>query len=164
MLSLLLQFAFVALAAAAPITTESHGNAWQYGAGGGVLGFIVLILDIIVFCKLPFYFSLFISSFILSTSHPLDASYMLFAENMLTFQKWRSSSQTDQSATSCCGVSWSSCSRSSDLSSTTSSPTARRIWLEVESTRLFRRCPITVQQHESAWRGAGVAIYRRCVD
>jgi len=48
---MLLQLSLFALAAAAPITTESHGNSWQYGAGGGVLGFIVLILDIIVFIE-----------------------------------------------------------------------------------------------------------------
>jgi len=48
---MLLQFAMFSLAMAAPITTESHGNTWQYGAGGGVVGFIVLILDIIVFME-----------------------------------------------------------------------------------------------------------------
>ena len=31
------------------ITSTSHGNAWRYGTGGGVIGFIVLVLDIIVF-------------------------------------------------------------------------------------------------------------------
>lgn len=51
-LAMLLQFLMFSLVTAAPITTESHGNSWQYGAGGGVVGFIVLILDIIVFSKL----------------------------------------------------------------------------------------------------------------
>jgi len=39
------------LVAAAPITAQGHGNSWQYGAGGGVVGFVVLILDIIVFIE-----------------------------------------------------------------------------------------------------------------
>jgi hypothetical protein len=26
-----------------------HGNAWKFGTGGGLLGFVVLILDILVF-------------------------------------------------------------------------------------------------------------------
>jgi len=50
-LSMLLHLSLIALAAAAPVSTESHGNSWQYGAGGGVVGFIVLILDIIVFME-----------------------------------------------------------------------------------------------------------------
>jgi len=33
------------------MTTQNHGNAWRYGAGGGVVGFVVLILDIIVFIE-----------------------------------------------------------------------------------------------------------------
>ncbi len=42
------------LAIAAPVaqdtlTTADHGNAWHYGTGGGIVGLIVLILDIIVF-------------------------------------------------------------------------------------------------------------------
>lgn len=44
----------LSLAAAAPLSVENHNNHWQtwhYGAGGGVIGFIVLILDIIVFSK-----------------------------------------------------------------------------------------------------------------
>jgi hypothetical protein len=62
-LRILLQLSLFSLAAAAPITTESHGNTWQYGAGGGAIGFIVLILDIIVFSTYPSYApSLFLSS------------------------------------------------------------------------------------------------------
>jgi len=50
----LAQLFFAALALAAPIADETAmakagGNAWQYGTGGGILGLIVLILDIIVF-------------------------------------------------------------------------------------------------------------------
>lgn len=48
-LTLLLQFAFYSFAFAAPaVEVASHGNSWQYGAGGGVIGFVVLVLDIIV--------------------------------------------------------------------------------------------------------------------
>lgn len=31
------------------LSTSTHGNAWKYGSGGGIIGFIILILDIIVF-------------------------------------------------------------------------------------------------------------------
>ncbi|KAJ9129561.1 hypothetical protein NKR19_g10311 [Coniochaeta hoffmannii] len=52
----LAQLFFAALALAAPIADETAmakagGNAWQYGTGGGILGLIVLILDIIVFVE-----------------------------------------------------------------------------------------------------------------
>ncbi|CZR66956.1 uncharacterized protein PAC_16855 [Phialocephala subalpina] len=36
------------------LTTASHGNSWKYGTGGGVLGFAVLILDIMCWSQLPF--------------------------------------------------------------------------------------------------------------
>jgi hypothetical protein len=52
----LAQLLFGAMALAAPLadktvtaTTTAGGNAWQYGTGGGIIGLIVLILDIIVF-------------------------------------------------------------------------------------------------------------------
>lgn len=45
-LSLLLQLALASLAAAAPVKAQS--NSWQYGTGGGIVGLIVFILDIIV--------------------------------------------------------------------------------------------------------------------
>lgn len=49
----LLQLCLAALAFAAPvaqeISTSTLDNSWQYGTGGGIIGFIVLILDIIVF-------------------------------------------------------------------------------------------------------------------
>ncbi|KAH8774377.1 hypothetical protein F5883DRAFT_546710 [Diaporthe sp. PMI_573] len=49
--SFLLQLCLAALAFAAPvaqeISTSTIDNTWQYGAGGGIIGFIVLILDII---------------------------------------------------------------------------------------------------------------------
>jgi len=47
----LAQLAFAA--PAAPISAESIDNSWQYGTGGGILGFVVLILDIIVFGVSP---------------------------------------------------------------------------------------------------------------
>ncbi|EFQ36776.1 hypothetical protein CGRA01v4_13727 [Colletotrichum graminicola] len=52
----LLQICFALLAVAAPVSdpalgTAVHGNTWQYGTGGGILGFIVLVLDIIVFLE-----------------------------------------------------------------------------------------------------------------
>ncbi|KAK5048180.1 hypothetical protein LTR84_005850 [Exophiala bonariae] len=43
---LALQVAFASMVAAAPLQAQS--NSWQYGTGGGIIGFIVLILDIIV--------------------------------------------------------------------------------------------------------------------
>jgi hypothetical protein len=49
---LLLQLCLAALAFAAPMageTMKTNSTPWQYGAGGGVVGFIVLILDLIVF-------------------------------------------------------------------------------------------------------------------
>ncbi|KAF2119046.1 hypothetical protein BDV96DRAFT_643203 [Lophiotrema nucula] len=39
-----------ALAAAAPVTAQGQ-NPWQGGVGGGVVGFIVLVLDIIVWIE-----------------------------------------------------------------------------------------------------------------
>ncbi|OIW23749.1 hypothetical protein CONLIGDRAFT_685984 [Coniochaeta ligniaria NRRL 30616] len=52
----LAQLFLAALALAAPIAEDAvvataGGNAWQYGTGGGILGLIVLILDIIVFVE-----------------------------------------------------------------------------------------------------------------
>lgn len=52
-INILLQLCLASLAFAAPVaqevTASTAGNSWQYGTGGGVIGFIVLILDIIVF-------------------------------------------------------------------------------------------------------------------
>jgi len=50
---LVLQFYLFALASAAPVDATALDNTWQYGTGGGILGFIVLILDIIVFSTYP---------------------------------------------------------------------------------------------------------------
>ncbi|KEZ43652.1 Uncharacterized protein SAPIO_CDS4255 [Scedosporium apiospermum] len=50
--NLFLQLLLASLAFAAPVDVDTtgghHGNAWQYGTGGGVVGFVILILDIIV--------------------------------------------------------------------------------------------------------------------
>lgn len=65
----LLQLCLAALAFAAPvaqeISTSTIDNSWQYGTGGGIIGFIVLILDIIVF----------------STSTPRDCSVQVSPAN-----------------------------------------------------------------------------------
>ena len=50
MLSLLFQLALFAVANASPITTQSD-DFLGYHVGGGVFGFIVLVLDIIVWSK-----------------------------------------------------------------------------------------------------------------
>ncbi|RYP81169.1 hypothetical protein DL769_002117 [Monosporascus sp. CRB-8-3] len=54
-LSLFLQLCLAAFVAAAPIADETmtvtKATPWQYGTGGGIVGFIVLILDIIVFIE-----------------------------------------------------------------------------------------------------------------
>ena len=54
--SMFLQLCLAALAFAAPLADETvttTGTPMQYGTGGGILGFIILILDIIVFSTLP---------------------------------------------------------------------------------------------------------------
>ncbi|KFA69303.1 hypothetical protein S40285_08614 [Stachybotrys chlorohalonatus IBT 40285] len=50
-LSLFLQLWLAAIAFAAPVSVEST-PPWQYGTGGGIVGFIVLILDIIVWIEI----------------------------------------------------------------------------------------------------------------
>ncbi|KAK4235730.1 hypothetical protein C8A03DRAFT_17556 [Achaetomium macrosporum] len=49
--TILFQLCLATLGLAAPVTTESLDNSWQYGTGGGLLGLVVLILDIIVFVE-----------------------------------------------------------------------------------------------------------------
>lgn len=49
-ISLFLQLWLATLAFAAPVSTAS-ATPWQYGTGGGIVGFIVLVLDIIVWSK-----------------------------------------------------------------------------------------------------------------
>jgi hypothetical protein len=51
-LSLLLQLSMFMLAEAAPMTVQS-AKPWQAGTGGGIIGFIVLVLDIIAWSKCP---------------------------------------------------------------------------------------------------------------
>ncbi|KAH6882227.1 uncharacterized protein J4E88_004571 [Alternaria novae-zelandiae] len=50
-LSLLLQLSMFMLAEAAPITAQS-AKPWQAGTGGGIIGFIVLVLDIIAWIEI----------------------------------------------------------------------------------------------------------------
>ncbi|KAK5072185.1 hypothetical protein LTS08_000718 [Lithohypha guttulata] len=45
---MLLQLALASMALAAPTMHVEKANAWQYGTGGGIVGFVVLILDLIV--------------------------------------------------------------------------------------------------------------------
>ncbi len=46
---IMLQLCLASVGLAAPISTDSLDNSWQYGTGGGLLGLVILILDIIVF-------------------------------------------------------------------------------------------------------------------
>jgi hypothetical protein len=48
----LLQLSFFMLAEAAPVSTMS-AKPWQAGTGGGIVGFIVLVLDIIAWSMSP---------------------------------------------------------------------------------------------------------------
>ncbi|KAI1816384.1 hypothetical protein GGS20DRAFT_229908 [Poronia punctata] len=52
---LLLQLFLASWAFAAPIADETmkvtSQTPWQYGAGGGIVGFIVLVMDLIVFVE-----------------------------------------------------------------------------------------------------------------
>jgi hypothetical protein len=48
----LLQLSFFMLAEAAPVSTMGT-KPWQAGTGGGIVGFIVLVLDIIAWSKSP---------------------------------------------------------------------------------------------------------------
>lgn len=48
--SILLQLSLFMLVEAAPITAQS-AKPWQAGTGGGIVGFIVLVLDIIAWSK-----------------------------------------------------------------------------------------------------------------
>lgn len=49
--TMLLQLALASMALAAPTMHVEKANAWQYGTGGGIVGFVVLILDLIVISK-----------------------------------------------------------------------------------------------------------------
>lgn len=54
--SLLINLLLVSFALAEEtVAATQHGNAWKYGTGGGVVGFIILILDIMVFSKFSTY-------------------------------------------------------------------------------------------------------------
>jgi hypothetical protein len=49
--SIILQLCLASLGLAAPVSTEALDNSWQFGTGGGLLGLVVLILDVIVFVE-----------------------------------------------------------------------------------------------------------------
>ncbi|KAI7512461.1 hypothetical protein KC347_g2456 [Hortaea werneckii] len=55
LLVLFLQLALAMLTFAAPVANEptfsAQSDAWQYGTGGGIVGFIVLVLDVIVWME-----------------------------------------------------------------------------------------------------------------
>jgi hypothetical protein len=95
--ALVLQLLLAAIAFAAPLADKDlsaleMNPGQQYGTGGGVLGFIVLVLDIIVWSKRkPHCFR--------------DMATNLYVQS-------RSSNLAARRATSCCGPSWSSSSRS----------------------------------------------------
>jgi hypothetical protein len=50
-LTLLLQLALFGFATASPLYTQTKSDVLGYQVGGGVFGFIVLIIDIIVWSK-----------------------------------------------------------------------------------------------------------------
>jgi hypothetical protein len=50
LLAALLELSMFMLAEAAPMTVQS-AKPWQAGTGGGIVGFIVLVLDIIAWSK-----------------------------------------------------------------------------------------------------------------
>jgi hypothetical protein len=51
-LAALLQLSMFLLVEAAPVTVQS-AKPWQAGTGGGIVGFIVLVLDIIAWSTCP---------------------------------------------------------------------------------------------------------------
>lgn len=57
-LTILLQLSLLSLVMAEEtFIATTHGNAWKYGSGGGVIGLIVLVLDVIAFSTSPAPFS-----------------------------------------------------------------------------------------------------------
>ena len=124
MFNILLHLCLAALCYAAPMADESlstmSSNATQYGTGGGIVGFIVLVLDILVWST--------------SQTDSLPAIH-----NILTASQSRSSSLPALSATSSCGLSSSSFSPSAASLSTGSSPTARSGTTGMDMRLLWRR-------------------------
>ena len=119
--TLLLQLLLASFAFAAPIEAADHGNAWQYGTGGGIIGLIVLILDIIVFSK----------SNILDSPSPASQG-----TTALTIIQSRSSSPTARPRQRSFGVWSSSCSLSSAWSFTICSPTVMPTRLVLDTNHL----------------------------
>ena len=106
--ALLLQFSLASLVAAAPITAQGNNNV-GFGAGGGVVGFIVLILDIICVGELS-----------LHTPYWNVDDMRMFADD---HSQSRSSSHPAPSPTRSAGPSLSSCFLSPACSFTTFSRT-----------------------------------------
>lgn len=134
-LALLLQLSLAALALAAPVAQEvsatTAGNSWQYGTGGGVLGFIVLVLDILVFSMSAR--RLLLLQLSASQLHPHASRNDPCADSA---PQLRCSSRTARLCTSFSGA-WSSfCSPSSAWSSTGSSRTAPSTTAAAAATRL----------------------------
>lgn len=129
MFNIILQLCLAALCYGAPIADESFKTmdaTTQYGAGGGVIGFIVLVLDILVWSK-------------------SRSQVRVVFRIVLTPAQSRSSSLPAPSATSFCGLSSFSSSRSAASSSTGFFPTARSGTTETDTRLLLRR-------QGSAWR------------
>jgi len=126
-LNMFLQFSLLSLfslsfaMAEETLSTSSHGHAWRYGSGGGIIGFIILILDIIVFST---------SCFI----HHGDRA------NYLQSRYWN---PTARLRTSYSGVSSYSCSQFLAWSYTGCSRTVLRM-REVVPMRLSRKYIITI--------------------
>ncbi|CCG84534.1 protein of unknown function [Taphrina deformans PYCC 5710] len=49
---IVLMTAMIAAVAAAPVEAQGHGNVVRYGTGGGILGFLVLLVDVYIFLEL----------------------------------------------------------------------------------------------------------------
>ena len=114
-LSLFLQLLLAVFAYAAPIADEistTVADPWQYGTGGGIIGFIVLVLDILVW------------STSLAPPEFSQVIYLFQRKHANCRLQSRSSSPTAPSATNSCGLSSSSSSPLVASSSTGSSPTA----------------------------------------
>lgn len=93
-LTLFLQLALAMLTFAAPVvndpTFSAQSDAWQYGTGGGIVGFIVLVLDVIVWSK----------------SGPSLRGIEDGRHFANTGWQWRFCSPIDLLAIRCCGACW----------------------------------------------------------
>ncbi|EPQ62838.1 BgtASP-20958 [Blumeria graminis f. sp. tritici] len=51
LLALFQLFAYALASSVDEVSATGHGNAFKYGTGGGAVGFVILVLDIIVFME-----------------------------------------------------------------------------------------------------------------